>query len=677
MQIEHRRFYRTTKRKSVYLVLLLCLILLSTIFCFWGWQLYQQEARLLSESIDQQSLANGSPNVAEYTSLFVAVNDSEPINNLMVKVAPTATDTLTPLPSPIKKSAIASLVEEPTATPSPTASPTFPPTQTAVSNPTNSWTLTAVADAHTTARRPTDNFGNLSRLTLQFAPEYNTYLRFDIPELPNNITQATLRLQVVAHASTGVDLFLVANNEWQELGITHQNAPSMDTFIASSRSLRANTWLTIDVTQFVNQPGLVSFGLTTENDEFVGFSSRESVTPPQLILTLGDAPFVPLPTATQTSLPTATPPPTATPTAVFTNTPLPPPTITPTNLPVSVPPTPTETPEPVVEVLTYTAVADAFTNINQPNNNFGLLSYMSLDSAPVKSGLIRFDASDFSGTVIGATLRVYAHDTTEDQVMVFDVENDSWGETAVTYSNAPTFGVQLGNLDGVTANQWLDIELETAVLHPGLISFGLTSNTRASIELSSRETSRPPQLILTVQDYVPIVPPVPEPPPITPPDDCEEKAINWIKNGTFDVGTANWSFFSDGKGTFSATMPDPTHCDKAAQITIEQAGQNVQLFQSGIVLQPDSTYILRFAAKSSSGNNMSLFLQKHEPNYKSYGLNNIEVDLTTEWQLFQIEFTTSGFNGVVNNGRLRFWLAPYDQPGDIYWIDQVELSVKE
>jgi hypothetical protein len=39
-----------------------------------------------------------------------------------------------------------------------------------------------------------------------------------------------------------------------------------------------------------------------------------------------------------------------------------------------------------------------------------------------------------------------------------------------------------------------------------------------------------------------------------------------------------------------------------------------------------------------------------------------------------VEFTTSGFSGTVNDGRLMFWLAPYDAAGDQYFIDNVSLE---
>jgi hypothetical protein len=49
------------------------------------------------------------------------------------------------------------------------------------------------------------------------------------------------------------------------------------------------------------------------------------------------------------------------------------------------------------------------------------------------------------------------------------------------------------------------------------------------------------------------------------------------------------------------------------------------------------------------------------------------VDLTTSWANFRKDFTATGFSGTVSDGRLRFWLSPYDAPGDRFFLDDVVL----
>ena len=153
---------------------------------------------------------------------------------------------------------------------------------------------------------------------------------------------------------------------------------------------------------------------------------------------------------------------------------------------------------------------------------------------------------------------------------------------------------------------------------------------------------------------------------------CNDGASNALTNHSFESGQSNWTFFTNGEGDFDVVTNDVYHCSNSARVTIDEAGSNVQLYQRGIELQPNSQYLLRFAAKSSSGRNARFILQKHEANYNNYGLSYV-ANLTTEWQQFEVEFTTSGFSGVEDNGRLRIWLAPYDKAGEIYHFDQIEL----
>ena len=62
--------------------------------------------------------------------------------------------------------------------------------------------------------------------------------------------------------------------------------------------------------------------------------------------------------------------------------------------------------------------------------------------------------------------------------------------------------------------------------------------------------------------------------------------------------------------------------------------------------------------------------------YTGYGLSGRVFNLTTAWQAFTVEFTTTGFTGTVNDGRLMFWLAPYDAGADQYFFDDIVLEKK-
>jgi hypothetical protein len=152
-----------------------------------------------------------------------------------------------------------------------------------------------------------------------------------------------------------------------------------------------------------------------------------------------------------------------------------------------------------------------------------------------------------------------------------------------------------------------------------------------------------------------------------------QPSANAVINPSFESGTAPWVFYTNRGGSFTAVPPGFVG-SLAAKLNITGAGSNVQLYQPGISLQPSTAYRLSFAAYSSTGHDMSVFLHKHTAPYTSYGLSSYMVDLTASWQTFTTVFTTTGFVGPVSDARLRFWLPSFAAAGDMYFIDNVVLE---
>ena len=147
---------------------------------------------------------------------------------------------------------------------------------------------------------------------------------------------------------------------------------------------------------------------------------------------------------------------------------------------------------------------------------------------------------------------------------------------------------------------------------------------------------------------------------------------NLIKNSGFESGKSSWIFYTDGIGAFTAD--DSGYVDlKSAKIAINDPGTNTQLYQVGITVEPNTHYRLMFVAKSTSGNDISVELLKHVSPFTNYGLDK-EFDLTPNWQEFSTEFTTGGFTNIVDDGRLKFWLASFAAGGEKYYIDNVRLE---
>ena len=61
------------------------------------------------------------------------------------------------------------------------------------------------------------------------------------------------------------------------------------------------------------------------------------------------------------------------------------------------------------------------------------------------------------------------------------------------------------------------------------------------------------------------------------------------------------------------------------------------------------------------------------PIYRLVDAGRCVFDLTTAWSQYSAQFTTSGFNSIIYDGRLMFGLATYNANGDEYFFDDVVL----
>ena len=95
-------------------------------------------------------------------------------------------------------------------------------------------------------------------------------------------------------------------------------------------------------------------------------------------------------------------------------------------------------------------VADAHVSSSNVGGNYGTITTVKVREGdgstanPNYRGYFKFNLSGISGTVSSVKLRLFVTDTTTDLQSVFVVTDNSWTETGITYTNAPT-------LTGLTA----------------------------------------------------------------------------------------------------------------------------------------------------------------------------------------------------------------------------------
>ncbi|MDQ3987092.1 MAG: DNRLRE domain-containing protein, partial [Actinomycetota bacterium] len=179
-----------------------------------------------------------------------------------------------------------------------------------------------------------------------------------------------------------------------------------------------------------------------------------------------------------------------------TPTPEPEPSVTPNPTPTPEP-TPTPDPEPTIKISELSAAADAFVDSRYPKSNYGGRNRIRVYGVRPINGLVRFDLSGLSGTVVRAKLRLYSL-ANSPSVAVHSIDNP-WGEKTVAWSNAPAFATKLGTTGQLSSKRWVEIDVTAHVSATGRASFGLTSPVATLSPFSAREGSATlaPRLVVT------------------------------------------------------------------------------------------------------------------------------------------------------------------------------------
>jgi cell division septation protein DedD len=206
------------------------------------------------------------------------------------------------------------------------------------------------------------------------------------------------------------------------------------------------------------------------------------------------------PTRTPTGAPTATNTPTRTPTATPTSTGVIPPTstATQTSTPTSTrTPTPTATSAATGNTFTFISVADAYVNSGSTTTNYGSVTTLRADASPDVHSYLRFSVQGLSGNVSRATLRIFANSASTIGCNANSLNNNTWTESTINYSNAPALGGVIGSSTPFGIGVWITLDVSAYINGNGTYNFGLTTPGSTAISFASRESgANAPQLIV-------------------------------------------------------------------------------------------------------------------------------------------------------------------------------------
>jgi hypothetical protein len=117
------------------------------------------------------------------------------------------------------------------------------------------YTINIAADTYKTESNPTKNYGIQRKIEIRNASNpksnYSGYLRFNVGELPPNVTPVFSKLRLTS-ATTGEytdQLHQVTDDAWDELTLVHNNAPAPGEIIASWNMPPAEQEVMVDVQQ--------------------------------------------------------------------------------------------------------------------------------------------------------------------------------------------------------------------------------------------------------------------------------------------------------------------------------------------------------------------------------------------------------------------------------------------
>jgi len=158
-------------------------------------------------------------------------------------------------------------------------------------------------------------------------------------------------------------------------------------------------------------------------------------------------------------------------------------------------------PADVASAATSTPVADSYVAADKPTSNYGTRSTFKADGSPVVVAYLKFAVS---GTPASMALRMTATSSQSTGVSIRKVASSAWGETTLTYQNAPPPGATVASTGRISSGTTYQFDVSGALdsVQGGLLTLAVVTTASTSVSFSSREGSQPPQLLVPIPEPV-------------------------------------------------------------------------------------------------------------------------------------------------------------------------------
>lgn len=165
-------------------------------------------------------------------------------------------------------------------------------------------TFTPEADTYVDSSLPNDTYGTSTGMWVDGSPQKQAFMRFRVAGLAGRqVLGAKLRLYQRDASPLGGRVFSMSSTTWAE-SATWQTRPAIDgPQRGSFGAVQSGAYYEAGLGAFISSDGAVSLAVDSTNSDGARWSTRESSSPPQLVLEVGDAPTAPLDGLTQVAAP--------------------------------------------------------------------------------------------------------------------------------------------------------------------------------------------------------------------------------------------------------------------------------------------------------------------------------------------------------------------------------------
>ena len=152
---------------------------------------------------------------------------------------------------------------------------------------------------------------------------------------------------------------------------------------------------------------------------------------------------------------------------------------------------------PAQATMRFRPVADTYVSADEQDDNYGTALVLRADAKPDTHSYLRFDLRGLEGEVESAALRLYSV-TGSGIGYVVSTADGAWAETGMTYQDAPPVGRMVGESEPYDADLWTEVDVSKVIQGAEEITLVVQSKNSTTLNLASRESEQPPELLIDV-----------------------------------------------------------------------------------------------------------------------------------------------------------------------------------